>query len=407
MDRSVSQFPPGPGDQRRAPGRLARGYLARGSSRPCARGPFASLALVTLVVLTAAAALLLTACSARVTDAGSREPTGVRSPAPGTLTGVGATSMATVQEAWAARFQTAHPDVTVDYSPDGSGAGREALIGGAADFAGSDVALSPPAMTPAALARSRCEPDQGVLNLPVYVAPIAIVYRVPGVSELNLEPDTLAGILAGRITRWDDPRIAAANADATLPDQAIVVVHRADDSGTTQNLTEYLSAVAPSGWPYPPAGRWPIQGGEAAAQSSGMIDAVSSGTGTIGYADASRADGLAVATIKVGGGFAAPTAAGAVAVLDASTRLTGAGRSPNDWTIELDRTTTEGYPLTLLSYAIVCQRYADPQTGARVRAYVGYLASQPGQQAAAEATRMARLPPALTAQVAAAAATIS
>lgn len=360
------------------------------------------------VALVAAALLALTSCAANEDPGPGRSTDPSEIGLSGRLTGIGASSMATAQETWVADFQTTYPGVTVNYSPDGSGAGREALAGGGADFAGSDRAMQPAETSAEALAKSRCDAGQGALNLPVYISPIAIIFHIDGVTDLKLDADTLAGIFGGTITTWHDPKIKALNPHAKLPAQAITPVHRADDSGTTQNLTEYLSAAAPAAWPHQPSGSWPVKSGEAAPQTSGMVDTVTNGTGTIGYADASRAGALSVARIKVGNRFAKPTAKAAAAAVNASPRLTGDGRAAHDWTIALDRTAADGgYPIVLLSYAIACQKYLDPGTGERVRAYLGYVASEEGQQDAVRTAGMAPLPAKLSAEIEAAIATIS
>lgn len=360
------------------------------------------------VAVAAATALALTSCAANEKPTLARPRNQLSSSLSGTLTGIGASSMATAQETWVATFQTKHPGITVNYAPDGSGAGREAFSGGGADFAGSDRAMTPAEMTADALGRSRCDASQGAINLPVYISPIAIVYHVEGVADLKLDADTVAGIFAGTITSWQDPKIRALNPHAKLPAQVITPVHRADDSGTTQNLTEYLHAAAPTVWTYQPSGSWPVRSGEAAPQTSGMVDTVTNGTGTIGYADASRAGALSVAEIKVGDRFAKPTAKAAATIVDSSKRLTGDGRSPHDWSIALDRTTTgDGYPIVLLSYAIACQKYADAGTAGRVKAYLSYITSRAGQRDAVRTARMAPLSAELSAEVEAAIETIS
>ncbi len=308
------------------------------------------------------------------------------------LTGIGASSMATAQETWVAEFQTANPGVTVNYSPDGSGAGREAFAGGGADFAGSDRAMDADEITPEALAKSRCAPDAKALSLPVYISPIAVIFKVPGVTDLKLDANTLAGIFAGQIKTWNDPKIAALNSGVNLPSQNITAVHRADDSGTTENFTDYLHDAAPSVWTKEPDGEWPFPGGEAAPQTSGVVDAVTNGTGTIGYADASRAGDLGVAQIKVGDKFVKYSPEAAAAIVDASPKAAAEGRSANDQAIELDRKATgDVYPIVLLSYAIACEKYKDPATAAKVKAYLGYIASEAGQQAAVKAAKMAPL----------------
>ncbi|WP_392508063.1 phosphate ABC transporter substrate-binding protein PstS [Naumannella halotolerans] len=348
----------------------------------------------------ASAALLLSACAAN--ESGGEAPGGDSgSGLTGTLTGVGASSMASAQEVWVANFQTTNPDVTVNYSPDGSGAGREAFAGGGADFAGSDRAMTAEEVAPEALAGSRCAEGSTAMNLPVYISPIAIIFNVEGVDELQLDAETLAKIFKGDITNWNDPAIADQNPDAELPDLQITAVHRADDSGTTENFTDYLHVAAPEVWDAEADGEWPYEGGEAAPQTSGMVDTVTNGTGTIGYADASRAGELGVAKIKVGDDYVEYSPEAAAAIVEESPKVEEAGLSPNDQSIELDRL-AEGdvYPIVLVSYAIACDSYADPNTAALVKSYLGYIASDEGQQAAVEAAGIAPLSAAVSEAVA-------
>ena len=358
--------------------------------------------------LTVAAVLTFSSCAANE-GGGNAEPAGEGSEnLTGTLTGIGASSMATAQETWVAQFQTAHPDVTVNYSPDGSGAGREAFAGGGADFAGSDRAMDVEEGAADALSSSRCAPDSKAINLPVYISPIAVIFNLEGVDELKLDATTLAGIFKGDIKKWNDSRIAALNSGASLPDQNITAVHRADDSGTTENFTEYLHETAPDVWTEEPDGEWPFPGGEAAPQTSGVVDAVTNGTGTIGYADASRAGDLGVAQIKVGDKFVTYTPEAAAAIVDNSPKDTTEGRSQYDMAIKLDRL-AEGdvYPIVLLSYAVACEKYKDAATAAKVKAYLGYIASAEGQQAAVDAAKMAPLSEQMSKNVEASVAAIS
>ncbi|WP_150307965.1 phosphate ABC transporter substrate-binding protein PstS [Planctomonas psychrotolerans] len=357
-------------------------------------GVVATLATVTT--------LALTSCAAN--EGGSATPdggdAGNESTLSGTLVGIGASSQGSAQEVWRASFQTANPDVTVEYSPDGSGAGREAFIAGGADFAGSDRALNEEELSGTF---GKCVEGTSALDLPVYISPIAVIFNVEGVDSLNLDAATLAGIFAGTITSWDAPEIAALNPDATLPSAPITAVHRSDDSGTTENFAEYLYAAAPDVWTEEPDGEWPSAfGGEAAAQTSGVVDAVTNGTNIIGYADASRAGELGVAAIKVGEEFVEYSPEAAAAIVDASPRVEG--RADNDIAFELDRTSTESgvYPIVLVSYLLACEDYQDDSVAELAKAYLGYVASAEGQAEAAEAAGIAPLSEDLSEQVASA-----
>ena len=90
--------------------------------------------------------------------------------------------------------------------------------------------------------REEALPEPGeLIQIPVYISAIAVIYNLPEVPDLQLSPDTIAGIFDQEITTWNDPKIAADNPDASLPDKAITPVNRSDDSGTTANFTDYLS----------------------------------------------------------------------------------------------------------------------------------------------------------------------
>jgi phosphate transport system substrate-binding protein len=299
----------------------------------------------------------------------------------GDLVGAGSSAQQAAMQAWQAGFNAAQPQVNFSYDPVGSGGGREQFLAGATDFAGSDAALDDKELTASA---DRCGPT-GVFELPNYISAIAVVYNLEGVAELNLAPATIAGIFTGAIANWNDPAIAADNPDATLPDLAITPVHRADDSGTTTNFTEYLAEAAPDVWTYEPDGEWPLSGGEAGNQTSGVIAAVQAGNGAIGYADESQAGDLGIAKIGVGSEFVAPSAEAAAKVVANSPAVEGRGEY--DFAVQVNRSTTSAdeYPIVLVSYHIGCVEYDDQAKADAVKAFMGYVISEEGQTAAAEA----------------------
>ncbi|WP_379626344.1 phosphate ABC transporter substrate-binding protein PstS [Pseudonocardia sp. GCM10023141] len=341
------------------------------------------------MAVVASGTLLLAACGAANEAAapatGGSGSTGAAKVS-GTISGAGASTQQAATQAWVAGFQATSPDATINYDPSGSGAGRTQFEGGGVDWAGSDAYITGDEI---AKAKSRCAGDY--VEVPVYVSPIAIVYNLPAVPDLQLTPSTIAKIFSKKITKWNDPAIAADNAGKTLPDQAIAPVNRSDKSGTTQNFTDYLSQAAPADWTSKASDTWPLQGGEAAQGTSGVIGAVKAGAGTIGYADESQAGTLGKAKIKVGDTFVAPTADGAAKLVAASTRVTDGGA--NSFAYKLARTTTDPtvYPITLASYFIACSKYTDAAKGKLVKAYLSYIISADGQAAAAKAAGSAPL----------------
>jgi phosphate transport system substrate-binding protein len=349
--------------------------------------------------------LALTGCGAANDDSGSGSDSD--SSLSGELNGGGATSQEKAEAAWAAGFQDANPDVTVNYDPVGSGTGRENFINEATSFAGTDSALSnDEGQLDAAI--ERCGGD-AVIQVPAYVSPIAIAFNLPGIETLNLAPETITGIFDGSITTWDAPEIADANPDADLPSADIVPVHRSDDSGTTENFTKYLEAAG--GWTAEPDGVWPsdIEGGEAAEGTSGVVGRVTDNENYIAYADESavKETDLGVAAVGVGSEFNVPTAEGAAQVVAISEP--SADATDTNLAIDLARDTTESgaYPVILVSYLIACPTYADADEAAKVKGFMEYAVSDEGQQAAADEAGSAPLADDVAASAQAAVATIS
>lgn len=360
------------------------------------------------VALTATLALSSCASNEAPTPAASgSSSSGSGSSAPaavsGTLNGVGSSAQANAQTAWQKGFQTANSGATINYDPQGSGAGRTAFESGGADFAGSDSALPPEELSGTF---KDCAAGGKGIDIPVYVSPIALVYNLAGVKTLNMDPSTLAKIFSGKITKWNDKDIVALNKGTTLPSTAISPVYRSDKSGTTNNFTDYLHQTAGSIWTAAPADVFPYKTGEGAAKGSGVVAAVTGGKGTIGYVDNSSAGTLSVAKIKVGGTFVAPSAE--VASKIAETSPLDTTHTGNDVVVKINRTTTDSaeYPITLVSYLIACQSYQDATKGATVKAYAEYVTSDAGQQAAATSAKSAPMTGTLASKAQAAAATI-
>ena len=327
------------------------------------------------VVAALTLAVGLSACGA----ANEEPASGSDSTLSGTLNGGGASSQEAAVASWQKGFQSANPDVTVNYDPIGSGGGREQFLSGGINYAGSDAYLDDEEL---AKAEERC--GGPVVEVPTYVSPIAVIYNLEGVDELNLTPETIGGIFEGKVTQWDDPAIKADNPDAKLPASKITPVHRSDDSGTTENFTDYLDAASGGSWTGGVVETWPVKGGEAAEGTSGVVSAVTNGKGTIGYADASQAGDLGTAAVKVGDDFVEYSPEAAAAVLDASKPVSGRGET--DLALKIDRKVdVKGvYPVVLVSYQIACQQYDDAASAELVKAWLAYVTSADGQATAAK-----------------------
>lgn len=347
-----------------------------------------------VVPLTMGAVLLASAAAACGGDSGSSADaanspsTSASASLSGEVAGAGSTAQQAAQEAWIAAFQQQNPDVTIAYDPIGSGGGREQFTSGGTLFGGSDAALADEELTKG---QQRCGGVDNLVEVPDYVSPIAVAYNVPGIDSLQLSPDTLAKIFAQQITKWNDPAIAEENPGADLPDTDITPVNRSDESGTTENFTDYLSQAAPDVWTYEVSGDWPVQGGEAAEGTSGVIDAIKNGDGSIGYADESQVGDLGVATIKVGDSYVGPTAEAAAKIFDESSPSGDPGK--NVFTFDLNRTPDAAgtYPIVLVSYLLGCTAYDNANDAKLVKAYFDYIVGPEGQQTASQAAGSAPL----------------
>jgi phosphate transport system substrate-binding protein len=323
--------------------------------------------------------------------------------ASGEIAGAGSTAQEAAQKAWIAEFENANSGATISYDGVGSGGGREKFISGGVAYAGSDTPLSE-SEGELGKAIKRCEPGE-LVEVPDYISPIAIIYNLPGVEELKLEPETLAKIFNQEIENWNDPEIAKENPEVELPETRIVPVNRSDESGTTENFTDYLSKVAPNVWTHEVSGEWPVKGGEAASGTSGVIEAVSAGEGAIGYADASQAGELGKALIKVGNDWSEPSAEAAAKVLDLSKEDPELEKGQkNVIAFEIDRKTEASgvYPIILVSSLIGCTKYKSASEAALVKGFFEYAISPEGQALAEEQAGSAPLSEELTKKVEAA-----
>lgn len=300
----------------------------------------------------------------------------------GTIKGAGASSQEKGQNAWAAEFSIA-TGVDVAYNPVGSGDGRKSFLEGAVVYAGSDSAMKEEEI---AEAETRCYGSE-VIEVPLWISPIAVVYNIPALNDtnINLSPVQIADIFSGKITNWNDESIVAANPDIELPDLAIVPVNRTDQSGTTKNFQQYLIDAAGEAWPHEAEEVWPIEGTQSGQGTSGLLEVVSGAEGTIGYVDASRVGDLGSIAVGVGDEYVPFSSEAAAKIVDISSPTADA--TDLRLTIDLARDTTESgvYPVVLVSYLIACSAYDNEQDAANVQAYLKYVASEEGQNLAAQA----------------------
>jgi phosphate transport system substrate-binding protein len=336
------------------------------------------------------------ATSSGSASSGSGDCTGA-----GNLTSDGSTAQQNAVNAWIKGFQSACGK-TVVYSGGGSGQGVTDFTAGKVNFAGSDAALNADKGEVTA-ANTAC--GSPALDIPMVTGPIAVAFKVKGVSSLTLTPSTIAKIFTGKIKKWNDAEIAGENKGVTLPSENITVFYRQDQSGTTQNFETYLNTAAASDYTATPSKTW-VGTGQGKNGSQGVQQALTSTEGGIGYIEWSYTGGLTTAKVDNGAGGVALTAD------SAGKAVAAAQPAPNsnagDLSLKLDYATkTAGaYPIILVTYEIVCSKYKDPTVGAAVKAFLTYTSSSAGQ-AMLTKVGSAPLPSSILTQVQAAVAKIS
>src|SRR5580698_8287975 len=185
---------------------------------------------------------------------------------------------------WFEAYSAVDSAVHFNYQSVGSGAGQQQLLKQTVDFGASDAPMSDDNMAKA---------SDKILHIPVVAGGVALTYNLPASPKLKLDSDAIANIYLGNIKNWNDPKIAALNPGVTLPDLAIVPVHRSDGSGTTFIFSDYLSKVNPAWADSVGKGmaiKWPIGVGLGAKGSEGLTGQVKQIPGAIGYVELAYAD---------------------------------------------------------------------------------------------------------------------
>ena len=313
-----------------------------------------------------ATAALAVSCGKKKDDGGATTGSGgANTPPAGNLTinGSGSTFQKTYQESAIEAFTKANGNIKINYQGGGSGKGRKDLSDMVVDFAGSDSAFKD--------ADVAAIKGGDILYFPVLLGPITLSYNVEGVDKLQLSADTVAKIFQRDIKKWNDPAIAADNPGTKLPDTDIVVAHRADGSGTTDNFTKYLDGAVKDTWKLKSGStvEWPADT-QAGQGNSGVAQIVKTTAGAIGYVDLSDAKEtkLKYASIKNSAGkYIEPTAQSASAAAD------GIDIKDNLLFSALNSKGDAAYPITYQSWVIVYSKPSDKARGAALKAYVKYL----------------------------------
>jgi phosphate transport system substrate-binding protein len=335
------------------------------------------------IALASAAALVLAACGGGAppgTPPAGAAPSGAAAPTTPatisqTLSETGSSLMAPLfTKWWKPAYHTQFPQVILNTTSSSSGTGISSAAAGTVDIGASDAYLSP-----ATLAKY-----PHLVNIPLAVAALMVVYNVPGLgfsTHLKLDGQVLAKIFSGQITRWDDPAIKRLNPTANLPaGLGIVLVHRGDVSGSTFLFTSYMNAQDPSDWSGSLIGTkvaWPKRPDEIAATGSdgsdGITGKVKSSPGSIGYVGVSyksevEQDGEGEAELgNSSGNYVLPGPGTIQAALDSFTN------TPADETISLiNGSGGQAYPIINYEYAVVNTAQPSAARAQDLRAFLSW-----------------------------------
>jgi len=315
------------------------------------------VATVTLALVTSV--LALAACGSSGGSSGGGSGSGLS----GTLNGSGSTFQLTFQQTAIQSFKSIQPGMTVNYGGGGSGKGRTDLASGVVQYAGSDSTI--PSDEVAGFKGKK------VLYFPVVVGPITVSYNLPGVNSLKLDAPVIADLFQGKITKWNDSKIAALNPGVNLPSTTVTIARRSDSSGTTANFSEFLVEGAPGVWKLGSDSTisWPAtsRGGNGNGGVAQIVKTTQGAVGYVDYADA-KASGLTMASVKnQAGNYVAPSTQSATTAADNAT-------IKPDLTFSAIWASGAGsYPITYQSWVLVYQKQSSANTVKMLQAYIGYL----------------------------------
>jgi phosphate transport system substrate-binding protein len=279
------------------------------------------------------------------------------------INGAGATFPYPIYSKWFDEYAKVDPSVRFNYQSIGSGGGQKQILAQTVDFGASDGPMSDDNLSKA--------PGK-ILHIPTVAGAVVLTYNLAGNPSLKLDADTIAGIFLGQIKKWNDPKLAASNPGAKLPDQDIVVVHRSDGSGTTFIFTDYLSKVS-SEWKQKAGNNtsvnWPA--GIGGKGNEGVSGQVKQTPGAIGYVELIYAiqNKMPYAEVKNSSGqFVKPT-------IDSVTAALATAEIPEDFRFSMTNAPgKDAYPICGATWLLVYEQQKDPAKGKKLVEFLKWAA---------------------------------
>jgi phosphate transport system substrate-binding protein len=279
------------------------------------------------------------------------------------LTGAGATFPYPIYSKWFSEYSASHPGVQINYQSIGSGGGIRQMTAGLVDFGATDAPATDEQLAPS---------KTKLIHLPTVLGAVVPVFNVPGINDIKFSPDVLADIYLNKITYWNDARIAKDNPGVNLPKIKIIVVHRADGSGTTYIFTDYLSKVSKEWASGPGRGAspsWPT--GVAGKGNEGVAGYVRQFSGALGYVELIYAlqNKISYGEVKNSSGKFIKASIPGVTAAAASLK-----QMPADYRVSItDAPGKDAYPISSFTWMLVPLRSADPAKGKVIKDLLSWI----------------------------------
>jgi phosphate transport system substrate-binding protein len=291
------------------------------------------------------------------------------------INGAGATFPNPIYSKWFSEYSQLHPNVKINYQPIGSGGGIRQVTEGTVDFGATDGPMSDDQLSSAKVK---------VMHIPTVLGAVVPVYNIPGVNkDLNFSGDVIADIYLGKITKWNDSRIAKDNPGTSLPDKAILPVYRSDGSGTTYIFTDFLSKVSPD-WlskvGKATSVKWPTGIGQKG--NEGVAGMVRQSPNSFGYVELIYAEQnkMSFGAVRNASGKFLKASTGGVTAAAAAAAKT----MPADYRISITNATgAESYPISSFTWLLIPTHSTDPAKAKALADFLGWMLDHGEGEAAA------------------------
>jgi phosphate transport system substrate-binding protein len=282
------------------------------------------------------------------------------------INAAGATFPYPIYSKWFDEYHKLHPSVQINYQSIGSGGGISQLTARTVDFGASDGPMTDDQLKAASVK---------ILHFPTVMGAAVLTYNVPGVStDLKFTPEALAGIFLGKIKKWNDPAIASANPGVKLPGDDIIVVYRADGSGTTFIWTDYLSKISDEWKTKVGKGtsvKWPVDG-LGGKGNEGVTGYIKQTPGSIGYVELIYAvqNKLPYGMVKnAAGTFVKPSLEGVSAAAASSMKT-----MPDDFRVSITNAPGKtAYPISSFTWLLIPAQIQDAAKRDAIKGFLNWM----------------------------------